>query len=45
MSKIPDNVTVIFDEEGREFSDLLEQIFKIIINQTGEGEAVWKKGK
>jgi hypothetical protein len=33
-----DNVSLVFIEDGKELTDLLEQIFRILANSTEEGE-------
>jgi len=38
MKYISDSVTLVFDDKGKSFSSILEQIFKILINSTEEGE-------
>lgn len=43
MVKIPDNVTILFNEEGESFTDVLEQILKILTNSERDGDVECKR--
>lgn len=42
MVKFTGDVVVIYNEEGRSFDDVLEQILKIVVNSARDGDNKWE---